>query len=203
MKTSEDLSGTLSYLLEQHHTILETFQGDLESVLLGINAPEDVATHVAANLLAFRIGRNTLQSYINLLNHLSGVNNTRGWEYCKSQLNHHAFRIGLIWNKYRHRIQVVSKVYIYLRDNQAKDWMSLKVQNAEIKTLRAQMSNQTGEGGGSVSGYTCSWCKSALHVGGRNTCPWKDKTSSEAKKEAAAFMLKMSTGGVTLPPTDL
>ena len=90
MKTAEDLSDALSYLLEEHHTILETFQGDLESVLLGVNAPKDVATHVAANSLALRIGRDTLQSYINLLNHLSGVNITRGWEYCESQLNHHA-----------------------------------------------------------------------------------------------------------------
>ena len=202
MKTTEDLSEALSYLLEEHHTILETFQGDLESVLLGVNAPEDVATHVASNSLAFRIGQDTLQSYINLLNHLSGVNNTRGWGYCKSQLNHHASRIGLIRNKYRHRIQVVSKIYIYLRDNQAKDWMSLKIQNAEIKTLRAQMSNQTGDGGGAGSGYACSHCKSALHGGGRAACPWKDKTSSEAKKGAAAFMLRMSTGEGELPPTN-
>ena len=56
MKSAEDLKAALSYLLEEQHTILETCQGDLESVLLGAHAPEDVATHIAANSLALRIG---------------------------------------------------------------------------------------------------------------------------------------------------
>ena len=73
MKNAEDLNAALSYLLEEQHTILETCQGDLESVLLGANAPEDVATYVASSSLAYRIGHNTLHSYINLLNHLSGI----------------------------------------------------------------------------------------------------------------------------------
>ena len=96
IKSGEDLSAAFSYLLEEQHTILETFQGDLESVLLGADAEEDIATHVASNSIAFRIGQDTLHSYLNLLNHLAGVQNTRGWEFCAAQLKHHAEKIGLL-----------------------------------------------------------------------------------------------------------
>ena len=69
--------------------------------------------------------------------------------------------------------------------------MSLKIQHAELSSLRAQMSQQ---GDGAAQGYNCSHCKSALHGGGRVSCPWKNKTGSEAKKGATAFMLRMSEG---------
>ena len=71
--------------------------------------------------------------------------------------------------------------------------MSLKLQHAEIASLRAQL--QGSEGGGELTrGYGCSHCKSALHGGGRTACPWKNKTPAEAKKGATAFMLRMSEG---------
>ena len=93
-KNGEDLNVALAYLLEEQHTILETFQGNLESVLIGANADEDTATHTAGNSLAYRIGRDNLHAYLNLLNHLSGVHNTREWDFCAAQLKHHAEKIG-------------------------------------------------------------------------------------------------------------
>ena len=35
------------------------------------------------------------------------------------------------------------------------------------------------------------------YMGGGNSCPWKEKSSAEAKKGAAAFMLRMSDGVAT------
>ena len=169
MKTSEELGAALSYLLEEQHTILETCQGDFESVLLNAGIDEGTASGVVATSLGMRIVRDTLHSYISLLTHLAGINNTRGWEVCGPQLKHHAEKLGLIRGKYRHRIQLVCKVYIYLRDGQSKNWMSLKLQHAEIASLRAQL--QGSEGGEIARGYGCSHCKSALHGGGRTACP--------------------------------
>ena len=57
IKSGEDLNVALVYLLEEQHTILETFQDDLKSVLIGANADKDTATHTAGNALAYRIGR--------------------------------------------------------------------------------------------------------------------------------------------------
>ena len=92
---------------------------------------------------------------------------------------------------------MICRIYIYLREGQSKNWMSLRIQNAEISTLRAQLTTQNNEGSG--QGYSCLHCKSALHGGGRTSCPWKDKSSADAKKGAAAFMLRMSAGNVESP----
>ena len=197
VKSGEDLSAALSNLLEEQHAILETFLGDLESILLGANADESITSQVASTSISYRIGRDTIHSYVNLLTHLAGVHHTRGWEVCSAQLRHHAGKIGLIRNKYRYRIQMVCRVYTYLREGQSSNWMSLKIQNAEISTLRSQITNQVVDGG--QQGYNCPHCKSALHGGGRTACPWKDKSSSDAKKGAGAFMLRMSLGNVEVP----
>ena len=96
---------------------------------------------------------------------------------------------------------MVSKLYIYLRDGQAKNWMSLKIHHAEITALRQQMTRQ-GDGTGGTQGYNCSHCKSALHGGGKASCPWKDKSGTEAKRSANAFMVRMAEGGNTLTPPE-
>ena len=201
IKSSEKLSSALSYLLEEQHNVLETCHGDLEVVLIHAQVEEDYATNIITNSLAMRIFKDTLHSFISLLNHLAGVNNTRGWEACLSQIKHHAEKVSLIRGKYRHRIQMVSKLYIYLRDGQAKNWMSLKIHHAEITALRQQMTRQ-GDGTGGTQGYNCSHCKSALHGGGKASCPWKDKSGTEAKRSANAFMVRMAEGGNTLTPPE-
>jgi hypothetical protein len=195
IKTSDELGAALSYLLKEQHTILETCQGDFESILINAQINEAMATEIVVNSLAMRIVRDTLHLYVGLLTHLAGINNTRGWSVCLPQLQHHAEKLGLLRGKYRHRVQLMCKVYIYLRDGQSKNWMSLKLQYAELTSLRAQVQGN-GETGGIVHGYGCSHCKSGLHGGGRTACPWKDKTSNEAKKCAATFMLRMSDGSI-------
>ena len=118
IKNSEDLNAALSYLLEEQHTILETCQGDFESTLINAQVDEDMATNIVSNSVGMRIVRDTLHAYISLLTHLAGVNNTRGWDVCSSQLRHHSEKLGLLRGKYRHRIQLMGKLYIYLRDGQ-------------------------------------------------------------------------------------
>ena len=81
---------------------------------------EDLVTNVVSTSLGMRIVRDTFHSYISLLTHLSGINNTRGWKTYVSQLKHHPEKLGLIRGKYRHRIQLVCKIYIDLRDGQSK-----------------------------------------------------------------------------------
>ena len=77
-----------------------------------------------------------------------------------------------------------------------KNWMSLKLQSAEISSLRTQLVHGGDSG---TQGYNCSHCKSALHGGGKGSCPWKDKGSSDAKKAAATFMVRMASGNVDIP----
>ena len=164
----------------------------MESVLINGHMDEDDETILVANSLALRISRDTLLSYMSLLNHLAGVVNVCGWEAGSSELRHHSDKLSLIRGKYRHRIQMVCRIYTYMREGQSKGWISLKIQQNEIISLRAQMV----VGDGAIQGYTCSHCKSSLHGWGRASCPWIEKSSSEAKKGANAFMLRMSDGTV-------
>ena len=197
-KSSEKLDSALAYLLEEQHNMLETCHRDLEAVLIHAHVDEIYASSIVSNSLSMRIYKDTIHSFISLLNHLTGVNNTRGWEACLSQVKHHAEKVSLIRGKYRHRIQMIAKLYIYLRDGQAKNWMSLKIHHAEITSLRQQMTRQV-NGGGGIQGYNCSHCKSALHGGGKGSCPWKNKSSSDAKKAAATFMIRMASGDMEIP----
>ena len=171
IKKSEDLKTSLVYLLAEQHTVLEICQGDLESVLVNAHADDYTATYITSTSLAMRIGRDTLHSVINLQNHLAGVNSKIGLDVCSAQVKYHVETIGLIRGKYHNRLQIICKVYIYLRDGQYKNWMSLKLQHAELTSLRTQI-NQQHDGAG--HGYTCSHCKSNLHGGGHAACPWNE-----------------------------
>jgi len=130
---------------------------------------------------------------MSLISHLAGVNNTRGWEACQTQLQYHGGKLSQIRGKYRQRLQMVCRVYTYLRDGQSKTWMSLRLQETEISNIRSRLSQPGVE---ATQGYNCSHCKSALHGGGRTSCPWINKPAAEAKKAANAFMARMADGSV-------
>ena len=49
MKLSDELGAALTYLLEERHTILETCQGDFESVLINAKVDDQTATNVVGN----------------------------------------------------------------------------------------------------------------------------------------------------------
>ena len=82
IKSANTLNTSLSYLNEEQHNILDTFQGDLETVLVNAHVDYGHVTHIIVNSRAMRIGRDTLHFYMNLLNHLAAVNNTQGWNAC-------------------------------------------------------------------------------------------------------------------------
>lgn len=170
--------------------------GGLESVLINAYIDERQAINIISKSLALRISRDTLHSFMSLPNHLAGVNNTREWEVCYSQVKHHAEKLSLICGKFRHRIQMMCKLYIYVRDGQSKNWMSLKIYHVELTSLRAQMTQQLY---GLTQRYNCSHYKSALYGGGRMTCPYKDKPGTDSKQGSNAFILRMVDGDVTTP----
>ena len=95
---------------------------------------------------------------------------------------------------------MVCKIYIYLREGQSKNWMSLKLHTAQLNSLTRLVSAGdvgAGGGGGRTPGYgPCSHCKTTLHGGGKNSCPWKDETPVEAKRKAKNALLQMGTGNL-------
>ena len=197
IKSPSDLNDVLTYLLEEQHAILETCAGNMESVLINASIDSKVATKIVASSLAFRISRDTLHSYFNLLNHLAGVNSTGGWELSKNQLVYHSGKLSLIRNKYRSRLQMVCQIYIYLREGQSKNWMSLKLHTAQLNSLTKLLNNGDTEisGGARIPTYgPCSHCKTTIHGGGKGGCPWIDETPADAKKKAKKALIQMGNG---------
>ena len=193
---SKDLNEVICFIQEEQHTILETCAGNMESILINSRVDAESATEVVATSLAYRISRDTLNFYFNLLNHVAGVASTVGWSRSKDMITYHGNKLGQIRNKYSSRLQMIGKMYIYLRDGQSKNWTSLKLQSAQIdhlNTLVAGGSATPGGGGGKIPDYApCTWCKAKLHGGGKPNCPWKDIPAAQAKTKAKLALVQMA-----------
>ena len=99
IKTSFDSNTVLSYLLEEKHTMIKTCANNLKSILINAQEISRQVTQIMASSLAFRIRKETLHFYFGLLYHLAGVNSKSSWEKCKSQLDHHSEKLGIIRGK--------------------------------------------------------------------------------------------------------
>ena len=84
----------------------------MESILINSRVDTELATEAVATSLAYRISRDTLNFYFNLLNHVAGVASTVGWTRSKDMITYHGSKLGQIRNKYRSRLQMVGKMYI-------------------------------------------------------------------------------------------
>ena len=135
-----------------------------------------------------RLTRDTLHTYISLLNHLARLLNIWGWEDCQLQLNHQSENFGLIRLQYCNRIQMIGDIYTYTREGQIKSWMSLKTQTAELRSLRKNIKQSD-----VLQGCNCSHCKSSVRGGGRVGCPLKENTGPEAKKLANIALVKLAS----------
>ena len=89
-------------------------------------------------------------------------------------------------------------MYIYLREGQSKNWMSLKLHTAQLSALNhlVHSSGDTGTNGGIRAPAYGPYphCKTILHGGGKNACPWKDETSAEAKKKSKKALIRLGSG---------
>ena len=141
----------------------------MESILLNARMEYTTATVTMNISLALHITINTINRFLSVLNHFSGVYNTYGWDGCKLQLEICADRLSLIRTKYRHCIQYMYQFYIYLMDNQQKKCISLKMHYMELRIICAKMNKKQKNGDGMPGNqkYSGSHCKSTLHRKGR------------------------------------
>ena len=92
---------------------------------------------------------------------------------------------------------MVCQIYIYLREGQSKNWMSLKLHTAQLNSLTKLLNNGDTEisGGARIPSYgPCSHCKTTIHGGGKGGCPWIDETPADAKKKAKKALIQMGNG---------
>jgi len=94
----------------------------------------------------------------------------------------------------------VAQIYIYLRENQSKNLISLKTQQSELKALQVKMEKQQrfgdsaqtpGAGPAGGAAYNCSHCKSILRGLGRMDYLSKDKSVVEARRAASLVLAQL------------
>ena len=94
IKDSAGLTDVICFIQEEQHTILETCAGNMESILINSQVDSETAIEVVASSLAYRVSRDTLGFYFNLLNHLAGVASTLGWARSKEMIKYYGNRLG-------------------------------------------------------------------------------------------------------------
>lgn len=202
LTSEEKLRKAASFLHNQQYPIQRRFLGSLTGVLIGAGFTANSARRIAKGSLAFRIGQDSYDLYNNLLHHLLGVLASSNWTECKHQIAFHSENLTTIRSSYYTRAQVISGIYIYLRDGCVKHWTDIKLITAGFTRFQEEMTKaiKSGTGGGGTAsggpGFTlCKHCKAGVHGGGKQFCPWKDLSHEEAREAGAAALRSLSTKG--------
>ena len=112
-------------------------------------------------------------------------------------------KLGQIRNKYRQRLQMVGKIYIYLREGQSKNWTSLNLQATQLNQLSTLVGIENpGFGGGGESATNmqnyspCAHCKAEIRGGGKQNCLWKNVSATESRRRAKLVLMQIENPGV-------
>eukprot|EP00594_Rhizosolenia_setigera_P016078 CAMPEP_0178975362 /NCGR_PEP_ID=MMETSP0789-20121207/23091_1 /TAXON_ID=3005 /ORGANISM="Rhizosolenia setigera, Strain CCMP 1694" /LENGTH=357 /DNA_ID=CAMNT_0020664041 /DNA_START=154 /DNA_END=1227 /DNA_ORIENTATION=+ len=189
IKSESQLEEIITDLQNESQRLLGIFRGNLSGILqqaCGHKTVEECNALAEASMI-YRIGKDTLERYQNLLLHLYGTTVQDGWDETKAQLKHHGDRMAKIRNQYRSREAVMCRLYIYLRDGMNKNWSNTKLVQDQMRRLRKQVT--AGSSVGKVTPrknpvYCCKHCNSSLHSIGKETCPFEDHPAAVARMKA-------------------
>lgn len=214
-KDDEKLRDTADSLSSAEKGLLSRFIGKLCGVLQEVyhyNDPDEVKA-MAMTTLVYRIGRDTLVFYLGLLTHHISMKAKKDWPDIRFSLVYHGKKMAEIRQLYHTRAQIICALYIYLRDGDKAKWTNLKLVQSQVDrfhkdfvkqmedlgaatkktvpTLKTPDPNTEKQGAGTPM---CNWCRTSLHQGGKQQCPWKAKSRGEAQKAGRAYMRAVSEG---------
>ena len=151
------------------------------------------------------LSRKAFDYYQSLLQHLVAVAGKYSWEMAKLEIDFHVRKWMFIRVNSSSRIIVMCRIYVYLRDGSAREWLSPKLEAEKVIQLHTQVRllEQGGRGGGAVpSGGSalgfCTRCGTILH--GATECPWSGMNTTKAHKAGRAVLRKLASGGAALGP---
>lgn len=199
--------------LQERHTELQGLKGDVyenqvnayRAILSDLHWSE--ASIIAWSQLNWyqRLGNDTFEYYTNLHLHLIELSLKQGWAYAAISLAHPTSKLANIRAQAPSRLCCWVRIYIYLRDANRQSFYSEKLQEKRNREVMEEISSLKALGGGSGSGgggaALCKKCGiGGLHSGGKNNCPFKYLTDTDARKKAKALfeqLGKMSTADWT------
>lgn len=218
-KTDDSFQNLATKLSKKHHSLLDAFKANIAAVLEFVyRITSDQSEYLAEQTLVFKIGQDTLNNYMSLLNYHVGLLNTWTWPQVQVLLKHHAENLWEIRNEFSTRDQVMCRLYTYLRDGAKKNWVSAEVLQEQLVRHRTREDpgggneNRNGSSGGGTQGgdngngddgsgttnlgggSNCSHCRTCcIHHGGKAKCPWKDLSKNKAVEGASEFIPKYVT----------
>jgi viroplasmin and RNaseH domain-containing protein len=129
--------------------------------------------------------RRSFYAYVNL--HMAlynqGTASGSSFKYIETYLQHHGSELRLIRNCAESRLHAMCRIYIYLRDNCKKKWLTERIQ------MKKNLELLGGSGAGSTN--ACLHCYTILHLGGTEACPWKSDTDTEARAKGRRALSKL------------
>lgn len=186
VKTEDDLVEILDGIRGVKDEVL-TNVGLAQATVFG-NYHWDGATQSAllhSNLFA-RIGRDTLENYIGLIEHVLKISRDQGWQYASVSLAYHAKKLVTVRVSALNRLHAMAATYIYLRDSQRLGFVSPKLQEKRNHDLQERLGSLS-LAIGVNSGPKCGKCggSSLVHPVGRGNCIFKATTDKQARKKAS------------------
>mmetsp|Transcript_7335 Transcript_7335/g.17361 ORF Transcript_7335/g.17361 Transcript_7335/m.17361 type:complete len:162 (+) Transcript_7335:1413-1898(+) len=113
-----------------------------------------------------------------------------GWDQWKVHRTFHANKLISIRTLSNTRTNCMLRVYIYLRDQEKKGFLSEKLQVKINEAIYEQSRKKPMEfeaasaGQGDQTRHSCSHCQSNLHNGGKTQCLFKDLSAIKARSHA-------------------
>jgi viroplasmin and RNaseH domain-containing protein len=150
----------------------------------------------------------SLRWYLELHEHLLELSLECGWHYITTELDHHAEEMSLLRTLADTRIHAICSLYGYLRDCKDKNWYSTTIQQQRNVAMVSQIIPATGtrsfpapvtpasNRGTGMAALCCRKCRTCLHTGGEEECPWKNQTDENARASGAKALKSLASGNI-------
>ena len=129
------------------------------------------------------MARDSLDCYYLLVQHLGYVEGNSGWKQAKGEIDFHVTKFSRIRGNANYREECMFKTYAYLRDAQAADWSSSKLDRAKIESIQQELQSIRTQ-----SSWLCPKCKQVLLHTPDAPCPFKEKPNKEAERLGRAMV---------------
>lgn len=154
----------------------------------------------------------SLRWYVSLHEHLLEISTECGWSYVTMEIDHHVEELGMLRTMADSRIHAICLLFCYLRDGKDKSWYSTIIQQkrnlavAKSEAFSSPSSDRFSDR--QPSSYPeieapemgiCKHCRTCLHPGGMEACPWRNQSPDNARKSGAKALRNLALGTPVRP----
>lgn len=197
IKSVADLGQRARSISSNSHQIQVQVVTGLKAVLTSCGYPVDVAEQMAHHSGYLKVSQAGITAYQGLHLYLYELGLEKGWEYVQRELNHHLEKLLTIRAIYSTWLQVILHSYCYLRNSEASKWQSVSIQGLHLRELEKGASSVGSDLTADVTESTasvkfCKHCRTSLHLGDKNSCPFGEVSATQARAKAREAIRTMA-----------